>query len=171
MKTTSLSVRVDDDDAAFLADLQIGDARTPSEKLRALLHSERRRQEGAKDALEAADLFSDLLQPTKRRIRQLEADAGLKSEFLRKFYDRLPEIAGEALVGPGRGREDLAEGLKEFERTIVDDAFNFVQDVLELGFLPQNRFYDTGRIEERLATILDFVELVRLSREREKGAG
>ena len=57
------------------------------------------------------------------------------------------------------------------ERTIVDDAFNFVQDVLELGFLPQNRFYDTGRIEERLATILDFVELVRLSREREKGAG
>ena len=169
MKTASLSVRVDDDDAAFLAGLHIGDARTPSEKLRALLHAERRRQEGVGDLLEAADLFRDLLQPAKRRMREFEAKTGARSDFMTKLYDRLPEIAGRASSGPSGKSKDAEKNLTNFEQEMLNDIFAFIQEVLELGLTTRNRCYDPAGIEKRLAPVLEILELINMSRERRKG--
>lgn len=169
MKTTSLSVRVDDDDAAFLAGLEIGGARTPSEKLRALLHAERRRQEGIEDPLEAADMFRDLLQPAKRRIRRLESKASIRSDFMTKLYDRLPEIAGPAFSGPDDDPKDAASHLKSLESQMLNDVLGFVQETLELGLTKRNRCYDPAGIEKRLAPVLEILELINMSKERRKG--
>lgn len=169
MKTTSLSVRVDDEDAAFLARLEIGEARTPSEKLRALLHAERRRQEGGGDPLEAADLFRDMLRPGKRRVRRLEAEAGMRSDFLLKLYDRAPEIMGPAFAGPDEERKDAASSLKKFEKEVLDNAFAFILETLELGLTTQNRCYDPIAIEKRIAPALEILELINISKSRRKG--
>lgn len=169
MKTTSLSVRVDDDDAAFLASLKIDEARTPSEKLRALLHAERRRHEGVEDPLEAADMFRDLMQPAKRRIRKLEMKTGARSTFLTKLYDRLPEVAGAAFSGPDEKPKDAAGNLTHFENEMLNDVFVFIQEVLELGLTSQNRCYDPAGIEKRLAPVLEILELINMSRQRRKG--
>ena len=169
MKTASLSVRVDDDDAAFLADLEIGDARTPSEKLRALLHAERRRQEGVNDPLEASDMFRDLLQPAKRRVRKLEAKTGARSDFLTKLYDRLPEIAGAAFSGADEKAKDVANNLAAFEKEMLDEVFALIQETLELGLVTHNRCYDPSGIEKRLAPVLEILELINMSRQRRKG--
>lgn len=169
MKTTPLSVRVDDDDAAFLAALEIGDARTPSEKLRALLHAERRRQEGVDDPLEAADMFRDLLQPAKRRIRRRETKTGARSDFLMKLYDRLPEIAGAAFSGPDEKIKDSSKALTTFENDVLDNVFALVQETLELGLTTRNRCYDATGIEKRLAPVLEILELINMSKQRRKG--
>lgn len=169
MKTTSLSVRVDDDDAAFLAGLHVGDARTPSEKLRALLRSERRRQEGARNALEATDMVRDLLQASKRRMRELELDTGARSDFLKKVYDRLPEIAGLALAGPIDEECDNSRSLEKFERLVINEVFSFVHEILELGLSPRNRVLDSETIESRLSAILEFIELINISKQRKEG--
>ena len=169
MKSTSLSVRVNDDDAMFLATLQIGDAKTPSEKLRALLRSERRRQEGTRDAVEAADMVKDLLQPARRRVRALQSEAGVRSDLLKKVYDGIPEIAGLALVGPGQGGPGTPEDLKAFERLVVDEVFNLVQDLMELGLTPKNRVLDVDTVGERIDSVLEFIELINIAKKRKKG--
>lgn len=168
MKTTSLSVRVDDNDAAFLAGLDIGHARTPSEKLRMLLQAERRRQEGVGDPLDAADMFRDLLQPAKRRVRRLETSAGVRSDFLTKLYDRLPEISGTAFAGPSEKIKDASKTLENFEKDILTDVFALILEVLELGLTTQNRCYDPAGVEKRLAPVLEILELINMSEERRK---
>lgn len=169
MKTTPLSVRVDDDDAAFLAGLEIDGARTPSEKLRALLHAERRRQEGIDDPLEAVDFFRDTFQPAKRRIRQQETIAGVRSDFLMKLYDRLPEIAGAAFSGPDEQNKDSSNALMAFENDVLDNVFALIQETLELGLTTKNRCYDITGIEKRLTPVLEILELINISQQRRKG--
>jgi hypothetical protein len=169
MKTTPLSVRVDDVDAAFLATLSIDGARTPSEKLRALLRAERRRQEGVGDPLEAAEMFRDLLQPAKRRLRRLEANADIRSDFLMKLYDRFPEIVGTAFAGVNERSKDISSALSGFESELLDEVFALILEILELGLTKRNRCYDVKGIEKRLAPILEILDLINISKKRQKG--
>ena len=169
MKSNSLSVRVDDDDAAFLARMQIDGARTPSEKLRALLRVERRRQQGSHDADEAAEMFRDLLRTTRRRIRKMEAESGARSDLLKKIYDHLPEIGGAALAGPDHQEGGTIDRLTSFEKLAIDEVFDFLQDVIELGLSPENRVYETKYIEKRIKVLLRYLELIDISRKQHKG--
>ena len=54
--------------------------------------AERRRQEGVGDPLEAADMFRDLLQPAKRRMRETEAKTGRYTGLLMGFRYGVPDI-------------------------------------------------------------------------------
>ncbi len=168
MKSATLSVRVDDDDAAFLAGLDLADARTPSEKLRALLRAEKQRQEKGGDRVEATDMFADMLQHARRRIRKIETEEGVRSEFLAKVYDRLPEIMAAAFVGPEEKAKDQKASIVRFETETLSHAFVFIQEILDLGLTTQNRCYDPAAIETRLEPVLEIVELINLARERRK---
>src|SRR5436853_7896774 len=99
-KTVPLSVRVSDDDAEFLAGLEISGATTPSEKLRAVLAAERNRWERAQDPAEAAEFIRDLLRPAQRRVRKLETELHRSSDAVLKLYERLPDVMASAFAGP-----------------------------------------------------------------------
>ena len=166
-KTVPLSVRVSDDDAAFLARMQIGGATTPSEKLRALLAAERRRREGAEDPAEAVEMFADMLRPAHRRVRGLAEEAETTSEAVAKLYERLPELVGVAYSGPRRAKGEAADFvLKRFEGRLLDQAFALVEDILALGMLSQARCYDPDAITARLGPVMELAELIRLSRQQ-----
>lgn len=166
-KTVPLSVRVTDADAEFLARLEIPGATTPSEKMRAILAAERGRSEGASDIEQAFVVVHELLRPAQRRIRSLEAETGATSDFVRKLYDRLAEIVASAVVGPPEHADRTA--LAAFEARLLDRAFAFIQEVLELGLLARSRCYDHDAIASRLGPVLELVELIRLSADRRKG--
>ncbi|NHK27009.1 hypothetical protein FF098_003710 [Parvularcula flava] len=181
MKTTPLSVRVNDDDAAFLARLEIGNARTPSEKLRALLEAERQRQEGLGDRIQAAEAFHDLLRQSRRQVRQLEGEADLRSDFMLKVTERLPELAGTVFAGPsgaekggagkgtGKASADPETVLKAFEAQLLDEVFALIRETLEAGLTRENRCYDPQGVSKRLGPVLELVELVNMSLEKRKG--
>jgi hypothetical protein len=170
MKTVPLSVRVSDDDAAFLAGLEIGDAHTPSEKLRALLTAERRRQGGGDDPVEAAEMFHDLFSRAKQRVRRMEEESGIRSDFVTKLYGRLPEIAGTAYVGPEvKGRHSQGADLAAFEVRLADRTFSLVQELLEIGLTTANRRYDAKAIDKKLAPIFEILELIKFAQEKRKG--
>ena len=167
-KTVPLSVRVSDDDAEFLAGLEISGATTPSEKLRAILTAERTRWERAQDPAEAAEFVRDLLRPAQRRVRRLEADAHKSSDAVLKLYERLPELTATAFAGPA-GDAD-GKSLATFEARLLDQVFALLQEILELGLLSHSRCYDPQAIASRLSPVLELVELMRISHERRKGA-
>lgn len=173
MKTSTLSVRVSDDDAAFLAELDIDEAVTPSEKLRALLHAEQRRQEGGHDVVEATYMFRDMLRSPARQIRRIELKTGLRSNFLTKIYDRIPEIFAEAYTGPDIDPETDEKVLKEvmakFENALLDTIFEFVQETVELGLTTKNRCYDPDGINDRIGSILEILELIKMTKRKQEG--
>ena len=111
-KTVPLSVRVSDDDAEFLAGLEISGATTPSEKLRAILTAERTRWERAQDPAEAAEFVRDLLRPAQRRVRRLEADAHKSSDAVLKLDERLPELTATAFAGPAGDADEVARHVR-----------------------------------------------------------
>lgn len=170
MKTSSLSVRVSDDDAAFLSALEIAGATTPSEKLRALLHAERRRSEGVADPIEAADMFRDLLQVARRRWRRAELNAGIRSDFIARLHERLPELFARIYAGPvaGEAKNKLAE-LKSYESILIEEVFSLVQEVLEFALLSRNRCYDHHAITKKVEPLLEIAELVSISKARKEG--
>lgn len=168
MKSTSLSVRVSDDDAAFLARLEIADATTPSEKLRALLRAERDRTEGGRDPLRAADVSRDLLAGALRKIKILEAKLGIRSGLVRETYDRLPDIMGRAIVGVADGTEDAESRAQNFEAELVDELFDLLHVTVELGMSPQRRVYDASALEGRLTALLNYVLVFGEAKEKLK---
>jgi hypothetical protein len=161
-KTVPLSVRVSDDDAAFLASLEITGAATPSEKLRAILSQARMRAEGVEDEIEAAQNFKDVLRPAERRVRQAEAKAGLRSDLVRKLHDRLPDLVASLAGGVG-ARAGKAE-LAQYEDRLSIQAFALVEELLELAFASKNRIYDPERLKMRVEPALTIVERLKLAR-------
>jgi hypothetical protein len=165
-KTVPLSVRVTDADAAFLAGLEIAGATTPSEKLRAILAAERSRVEGAEDPVQAFEVIRDMLRPAQRRTRRAEAELACSSDFVRKLYDRLPELVAVAFAGPG-DRVDQKR-LAAFEARLLDQVFALAQEVLELALVERSRCYDPQAIAVRLGPVEELIALIRMSQERRK---
>jgi Arc/MetJ-type ribon-helix-helix transcriptional regulator len=159
-KSVTLSVRISDEDAAFLAKLDIIDAHTPSEKLRALLASERRLRAGPRDVIEASDMLSDLMRPARRRLREAELDKPVRSEALDKLYDRLPELAALALAGPP-GEATHSE-LAEFEARMLDAAFDLFEDITRTGLLSGPRCHNAKSLTSRLKAIAELADLVKI---------
>src|SRR3712207_122072 len=91
MKTTQLSTRITDEDAAFLARLQIEGAQTPSDKIRALIGEARRRHESARDYRSALRRVAELLAPTQQELQATEHATGKHSELVRLMTDWVQE--------------------------------------------------------------------------------
>ena len=164
-KTVPLSVRISDEDAAFLARLEIGDAATPSEKMRALLASERRLRAGPRDVGEATDMLTDLMRPAKRRWRKDEAAASVHSEVLNRVYDRLPELAALALAGPEAPPEPDKAGpaLEDFEGRVLDQTFALLEDLMQIALLKEPRALNRAALKNRVSTIIELAELARMA--------
>jgi hypothetical protein len=155
-KTVPLSVRVSDEDAAFLAQLDIADAKTPSEKLRAILASERRRHEGTQDPDTAIDLVQDMLRPAARRVRREEVE-GRRSDLVHMAYEEVPELAGLLMAGPQSGK-----GLPEFEARLATQIANLAKHFIELGLFSRDRCYVDGVVNKHLPAVTEVVDLLKL---------
>ena len=70
-KAVPLSVRISENDAAFLAGLDLPEATTPSDKIRALIWEARQRHQGGQVYGEAIQFQEDLLAPFLRQLLQL----------------------------------------------------------------------------------------------------
>lgn len=170
-KTVPLSVRISDEDAAFLAKLEIGDAKTPSEKLRALLASERRLRTEGHDPSEAAEMIGDLLRPALRRIKRIERETAAESEPLRRIYDRLPDLMALALSGPQTSGETAmtAAALKTLEARASEQALALCEDLIGLSLTAARRKRSAELNSDRLQAILELVDLVRIAQNHSKG--
>lgn len=159
-KTVALSVRVSDEDAAFLAGLDIADAKTPSEKLRALLASERRRHEGTQDAEMALDVIRDLVRPAARRVRREEI-SWRRSDLVRIAYEQVPELAASLMAGP---KPDVAaaKALPEFEAHLASHISVLVKHFIELGLFSRDRCYVDGVVHQHLPAVIEVVDLLKL---------
>lgn len=165
-KTIPLSVRVSADDALFLSELEIADAVTPSEKLRALLHESQRQRAGLKDPAEGGLLLRELTTPARHRLRRLESVAGRKSDLILKLYERVPDIMAKLIAG-FEGADDPAE-LAAFEKELTDQLAVLLKDFIMVGLSSPARVYDEDNYRAELRPAIELVELVRHHENRKK---
>jgi len=151
-KAIPLSLRISDDDAAFLAEYTPETAATPSEKVRHLIAEARERAEaeGPEDGRTAA---AHVLAPARKRWRDLEAEAGRNSDLILKLYDRSADLLGRLIVGP-RSAEDL----DQFEADLAREAARTVEDLLALQLGGNIRSYKDNVLGDELGQALRLLE-------------
>lgn len=159
-KSVTLSVRITDEDAKFLAGMSISGALTPSEKIRAILARERRRQTGTQEFAKCAAFLEEMLAPAIERLREIRSDTDLYSNFSSRLYDTIPILLATLVVRAPRPG-DPQESLEEFEHELATQVFDLIEDIIQLAMPNRNRGFDALYVDERLSTVLQLSELVK----------
>ncbi len=172
-KSTPISVRITDEDAAFLAALELRGATTPSEKLRALLARARAEAEGGRDYEASLARIRDILEPTAQALRQLESSTRQRSELIADTLYWLPDLVAFLVAGPDAdaraGQAKAADALGAFEAGVADRVFRYIEAVLRLAVTARAPCYDPGIVSAGVAGSLELTQVILLHRQSQEG--
>lgn len=158
MKSIPISVRLSEDDAAFLAGLTIPGANTPSDKLRSIISETRRRMDGVEDFSDCAELLRDMLAPTTRQVREANKQHNLRSELVDRLADWLPETAAYLMTSlPDKAPDKKA--LLQLEAGLADRMVALLESFLRMGVTQAAPCYDEALLTPRLTNILELAEI------------
>ncbi|WP_417485949.1 hypothetical protein [Maricaulis sp.] len=166
-RSVPLSVRISDDDAAFLARFKAEGAKTPSEKLRALLAQARRMEAGGDDFASRVEWCGAQLQPALNRLRNAQKEHRNRSELVARAYQRMPELVATLMVGVRE--EGTVDDLVDFEADLSEQIFALIEELLDLGLTENSRTFDPELMKRRLEPIQEILDLVRLSKQPKGG--
>jgi hypothetical protein len=160
------SVRVSDEDAEFLAALQIDGARTPSEKLRALIGRARAEANEGRDYEAALARLRAQLEPTAQRLRARELDGRQRSQLIHEVLQTLPDLAAFLMAGPAPATRSRQEDLVAFEQGVGDRAFRLIEAVLRLGVTEKAPCYNPDVVTQGAAGTLELSRVILSRRPR-----
>jgi len=134
MAKQTVTLRLDEDDLTFLAQIEVAGATNLSEKIRALLAEARSQREGLDDFGAAYDFVRGLISVPERRIHQAEVASQQRSELVARVLAWMPETVAFVLSGsPLQANEDTARSLRDFERGLGERAMVLTESVLQLA--------------------------------------
>ncbi|MEJ8473940.1 hypothetical protein [Roseibium algae] len=160
-KSIPISVRLSNEDVAFLAEFEMQGARTPSDKLRGILKNAREQAEGSQDVARCEAMLRDLLRPAERKVRQSQRDNNIRSDFVIKLYQRLPEIVADLTASAHVDVLDRDQ-LERMEADLAAELFSLIEEVFDLGLTSQSRTYDPQLMQEKLKPVLEIAQLLQL---------
>jgi hypothetical protein len=167
-KTVTISARIDQQDAEFLATVAIPKATTPSDKLRHILAAARQWQSVGNDYDKCLERIEDWIAPALHRWRTAENTSRQHSELVRLMAEWLPEalaflIATVPQQSQGNGK-DVTAGLDELEEGLTNRAFTMIDAILRLGVTGRDPCYDPNAVGSRIEPILELAHFVDLAR-------
>jgi len=158
-KMVPLSVRIAQEDAAYIAGLHVDGARTPSEKIRALIAEARQREYEAHEFAAVLRFVQAMLSPSVNKIRELERAHRMHSELISRLSEWLPAtIAAIATVQAEQSSD--AEMLLGFEAELAGRVMLLMESMLQLGVTANAPCYTSGLISQRIAPIAELVKMV-----------
>jgi len=161
-KSVPLSVRMTTEDIAMLAGLDVGDAVTPSDKLRALVRAAHRQSQSRHDMAEAIRNEEERFAPVLHQVRAREARDRIHSEFLLRLLTWLPDanaIALSSLTADAEGEAGVAE-LEALEQALTERAFTLALAVLNGCLAPEANWYRGLPASVRLSAIIEVVRAI-----------
>jgi len=158
-KSIPLSFRVNDEDAEFLAGLDMPGAVTPSEKLRGLLTRARVEHGQTRDLDASLERIREWIEPTRLWIRDFERSGTAHSELLSKTMDAVPDLLATLVAAPV-GDAPKAATLKQFEASVGAGIFRLIEAILRLGVTTRAPCYNPELLAEGLAGTLELSRLI-----------
>jgi hypothetical protein len=162
-KSIPLSFRVSDEDAEFLAALELPGAVTPSEKLRTLVTRARLENDEARTYEGSLVRIRELLEPTSQTLRARELASRQRSELIADTLYWLPDLVAYLMAGPEGARKGI-EDMKAFEAGVADRIFRFIEAVLRLGVTAKAPCYDPDLVAKGLAGSLELSQVILSNR-------
>lgn len=165
-KAVTISARIPQEDAAFISQLKINDAKTPSDKLRAIISEARRRQESQQDYRGCIAMIQSLIAPVSAFTRELEMEQGTHSELVTRVLEWLPDTMAFILAAGGvMEDEQTKDQLNTLETGIADRVFRLMESVLQMGVTQRCDCYDAQVIQTRMETVLDLMRVISITRQ------
>lgn len=160
-KTVPYSVRVSQDDAAFLAELKVSGAVTPSDKLRTIISAARERAEGSTDYQGCLRNLGELTSRAILLIREFEQQQSIHSEIVLTLTEWSQELlAFVTAKANGAKGEQSKELLLEIEKGICDRIFTLIEKILRMGITTRSSCYEPTAISQRLEPVLEIVNVL-----------
>lgn len=160
-KTTTISCRIDVEDADFLLALEVPGATTVSDKMRHVLSEYRQHQQNLRNFRDCLMDFRNLIAPTYQELQDMEYSHGLHSEFVNRLVESLPVLMATLVTSrrPGRSEEEVGH-LHKLEQRLIDQVFQLIDALLRIGVSPSPSCYDASRFQERLQALLSLTDVM-----------
>lgn len=159
-KTVPVSVRLSQQEADFINKLHIGDAETPSEKLRAIIRSAEQRQLGTEDYPSALQLAQESLLPTLDIVKASEHTYDVHSQLIGRVGPWLADCMAFLTACNGQRTELDEQALQLIEKALLDRVALLMQSVLQLGITRHGPLYDAENYAKSMRPVLELAALV-----------
>ncbi|MCE1241335.1 MAG: hypothetical protein LWW83_15575 [Azonexaceae bacterium] len=164
----SLSIRIPDEDFQWLLAQPDNSARTPSEKLRALLQRVREQQAGQQDPELCTLWMRQLVQPFADETGQIERNRQQHSDLLAAVIEHVPAIMALLVAGRPAASGDEAANC---EALIALRCFRFFGALLKGGITSTPSTYGEGIYDRYLPDILELAQIISTRKGKETNHG
>lgn len=131
MAKQTITLRLDEDDLAYLAQVEVPGASNLSEKIRGLLAEARAQREGLGDFGAAYDFSRRLFGQPERCVRDAEVHEQVRSEVISRVLAWLPEAT--AFVLSVACADTSRAGLRRLEHGLGERTLGLVDSMLQLA--------------------------------------
>ncbi|GAA6942789.1 hypothetical protein AOH328_13070 [Helicobacter pylori] len=160
-----ISVRISQEDADFIANLQVEGANTPSEKIRELLKQARQSYTQPQDYGTALAQAEQFLQNAKRDVLHAEKELGVHSHILARLFELLPDLTATLVADvPTESEEGELEALKKYEREVMWRIVRLTDSILQLAVTGKGAAFD----DSVLAQLENTLNLAHIIRQRDE---
>lgn len=160
----TVSVRIPEDDLAWLAGLDLPDAHSPSDKIRGLIAEARRRAAGEGDYLSCVAQMRETLRTFNDQLQTQEHALLLHSEVLALLGAQLPELmAGVATALPADA-ESSADSARQCEAQLTARAMRLLLGLLRLGVTRRAPAYDPTLFDRYVPEVEELLLLMQRAR-------
>jgi hypothetical protein len=162
-KNVTVSVRLSEEESDFLTSLRITEAKTPSDKLRAIIQQAKLMQESTSDFHESLNLLKNLTEPTLRHLLENERKTNLHSDLISKYSTWVIESLAYFITALEENNDSSKnkEKLLEIELGLITRMKKFFEDFLRLGVTASAPCYNPNIVRDNISTILELTDIIQ----------
>jgi hypothetical protein len=169
-KQVTISARISHEDAEFLSQLAINGAKTPSDKLRAIISEARQRSSLKLDYAGSLQMVSEMISPKIQEIRKKELENQVHSEVITRLAEWMPDTMAFFISDlPQTKANNERQILFNLELGLVERLFRLIESFLQLAVTSRCPCYKPEVIKERLTPILDLCDIISSRQSDKKG--
>ncbi|HRD65072.1 MAG TPA: hypothetical protein PKY50_02870 [Candidatus Competibacter sp.] len=166
----TLSIRIPDEDFQWLSSLQEADAKTPSEKLRALLARIRKQEAGMTSPELCAAWMQALARPFADTVSVYERQHKIHSDLVGLVSEWIPRIMAtlvSARLSEGASQKEALD----VEAVLAQQCFRLFASLLRAAVTTHPATYDEGVLDRYLPDIIEIADIIATRKRKELNNG
>jgi len=157
----TIGARVPHEDAEFISQLKIEGAKTPSDKMRAIVSEARRRHQGMNDYKKCLEVTNSFVEPFNSKVLHLEMENDTHSELIIRTLEWLPEAMAFIMSSKQRLDDDnINDVMINIEKGFVDRVFRLMESILQMGVTRRSSCYNEDAILDRVEPVMELVRVI-----------
>ncbi|MFT6332351.1 MAG: Arc/MetJ-type ribon-helix-helix transcriptional regulator [Lentimonas sp.] len=152
------SVRLPQEYAEFIANLEIKGAKTPSDKIRAIIKKAHEEEKENRDYKNVLRKIQKTFIPALDHLHKEELKKGERSELVRIISQWLSETYAFFISTLLENKESV--NLNNLEKGMADRIFILFEQIMRMGVTTQSPCYNKAIIKEHLAPVLELAGII-----------